>query len=159
MFVNRGGWRGGRWVLRGITRAAYSTVSSTCSPYYRPHCILLDPKPFCNNNSSSRRIQERAQQQCSLRNNPNWAQAFSCSLPHELTTWPGNQQDAKKAFLHIIGLQAELIGQCALFFSPQMQTQVLENFFLGLETNFMGKVYPKTVNFAKAESIGQLMVL
>ena len=40
-----------------------------------------------------------------------------------------------------------------------MQTQVLENFFLGLETNFMGKVYPKTVNFAKAESIGQLMVL
>ena len=155
MFVNRGGWRGGEWVLRGITRAAYSTVSSTCSPYYRPHCILLDPKPFCNNNSSSRRIQERAQQQCSLRNNPNWAQAFSCSLPHELTTWPGNQQDAKKAFLHIIGL---LIGQCALFF-PSNANPGAWKLFWGLETNFMGKVYPKTVNFAKAESIGQLMVL
>ena len=41
----------------------------------------------------------------------------------------------------------------------QMQTQGLENFFLGLETIFMAKVYPKAVKFAKAESIGQLLVL
>ena len=41
----------------------------------------------------------------------------------------------------------------------QMQTQGLENFFLGLETIFMAKVYPKAVKFAKAESIGQLLVV
>ena len=39
-----------------------------------------------------------------------------------------------------------------------MPTQGLENLALGLETNVMGKVYPKTVNFAQAESIGQLLV-
>ena len=39
-----------------------------------------------------------------------------------------------------------------------MQTQGLENFFLGLETIFMAKVYPKAVKFAEAESIGQLVV-
>ena len=61
--------------MQGITRAAYSTVSSTGLPYYQPLCILLDPTyeqqcwpflhccrfcttsctelPFLHNNSSS----------------------------------------------------------------------------------------------------------